>query len=850
MAKGSGGNNAGSIYGSLDLDNTGFKNVLSQSERDMAKSALAMKAASSVKVDVTEWKRLTAQMGELSLQAQETRLALLKAPAGSAEANKLQGELKGLEHEVRLLKSATEPTTQEFKRLAKAQKDVASAASEASGKLRSVGTAMTVALTAPLLMMGKTAMDSYMRMDSLRRGMEAITGSADKAKLQMAQLQEVAKLPGLGLEEAIQGSVNLQAAGMSAKLAQDSLMAFGNALATVGKGKADLEGVQVALAQIMSKGKVQGDEILQLMERVPQIGQIMKEAFGTANTEELKKMGITATEFVTKVVAELGKLPMVTGGVRNDFENLQDAGTRAFAALGQAIAPVIGPAVQGLTSLASAFVNSSAATKTLVAALGGIAAAAGPALIALSYLPKVGAMIVSGWETLASTAKRAWDAVVTFRKGIEGLTIAQAISKVVTDVLSGPGGWLKLVATAAAIAVGIDLVTSALRGSSDAFNTEATSVDGAADALKRYGNVSREVAKQKLTDDAARAGWMVSTNWAELKNAAQTLTDTARATAGMNESQIETKDPFNLFSRKGLDPTDPSINKAQLEDRLLGVPWFKIYEADWDKFKEAQKEYLFYLEKQKSAKEALKSLSSSATEVPKAVTVTELPKAAQLSKAATVTVTEVRKTAAVTMTDNTEASKQALNSYVDGLREAWAKQQEWARKMADSWRGFADDAVSAVKDGLKREQDARDKAADEAKSKYEKLSELGRAGALAMTNIVMFGKKPGEDKPATAGDFTSDRIQKAADEIIANRRNEAEINALVQKQLYGDSISRYEKFAKTTGPDFDAMKQNGAGTLLDRILQVTSVLPQMLTELQASNRELQKVNRVPVKSGI
>src|SRR5690606_26404524 len=117
--------------------------------------------------------------------------------------------------------------------------------------------------------------------------------------------------------EAIQGSVNLQAAGFSADLARRSLMAFGNALATVGKGKADLDGVGLALSQIASKGKISAEEINQLSERVPQIRVAMKAAFGTSDTEQLQKMGIDATQFVEGVVAQLEKLPAVTGGINN-----------------------------------------------------------------------------------------------------------------------------------------------------------------------------------------------------------------------------------------------------------------------------------------------------------------------------------------------------------------------------------------------------------------------------------------------------------------------------------------------------------------------------------------------------
>ena len=119
--------------------------------------------------------------------------------------------------------------------------------------------------------------------------MRAVTGSASLAAEELKKLEKTAELPGLGFEQAVQGSINLQAASFSADEARQTLEGFGNALATVGGGKADLDGVVRALTQIAAKGKVTAQEINQLAERLPQIREIMKEAFGTSNTEELQK---------------------------------------------------------------------------------------------------------------------------------------------------------------------------------------------------------------------------------------------------------------------------------------------------------------------------------------------------------------------------------------------------------------------------------------------------------------------------------------------------------------------------------------------------------------------------------
>lgn len=220
-----------------------------------------------------------------------------------------------------------------------------------------LGHQMSLGVTAPLLLLGKAAVGAAKDFDSLKRGLTAVSGSSAEAERQMKRLKEVAKLPGLSFEQAVEGSTRLQAAGFSAQLAERSLKAFGNALATVGKGSAELEGVNLALSQIMSKGKVSAEEINQIAERVPQIRKIMIAAFGTADTEILQKAKITSEQFVKVITGELEKLPKVTGGVANSFENFQDTMRASLAELGKAILPDLMKAMKDIEEGVKSFIG-------------------------------------------------------------------------------------------------------------------------------------------------------------------------------------------------------------------------------------------------------------------------------------------------------------------------------------------------------------------------------------------------------------------------------------------------------------------------------------------------------------
>jgi tape measure domain-containing protein len=276
----------------------------------------------------------------------------------------------------------------------KTAKDIETAgertAQKVSAALALMGTRLSIGVTAPLAALGAASVRSATQMDSLKRGLTAVAGSSAEAEKQLARLEQIAKLPGLGRVEAIQASTQLQAAGLSAKTAERSLLAFGNALATVGKGKAELDGVTLALTQITAKGKVTAEEINQIAERVPQIRKAMQAAFGTANTEALQKMGIGAKEFVDKINTELLKLPRVTGGVQNAFENMQDAIAKALDTIGKEILPTVLPIVEKLThravELAEAFGRLPAPVRQGILVTAALAAAMGPLLLVTGQL--------------------------------------------------------------------------------------------------------------------------------------------------------------------------------------------------------------------------------------------------------------------------------------------------------------------------------------------------------------------------------------------------------------------------------------------------------------------------------
>lgn len=185
-------------------------------------------------------------------------------------------------------------------------------------------------------------------MDALTRGLEAITGSAAEAQAQLARLREVAKLPGLGFREAIEGSIRLQSVGFNAQVAERALKVFANAVAFTGGGKSELDRITVQLSQMSGKSKILAQDMRPIIEAAPAVGKALKEAFGTVDTEQLSKLGLTNAQFLDKLLTQLEKLPPAANGAKNAMENFGDTFDVALSTIG---GPLLDPLTKALDAI-------------------------------------------------------------------------------------------------------------------------------------------------------------------------------------------------------------------------------------------------------------------------------------------------------------------------------------------------------------------------------------------------------------------------------------------------------------------------------------------------------------------
>jgi len=288
-------------------------------------------------------------------------------------------------------------------------------------QLGGIGQKLSIGLTLPILGLATAAVKAYGDIEALQKGLESVMGSAAAAGIEFEKLREVAKLPGLGLKEAVKGAVSLQAAGFSADASRKSLLAFGNALATVGKGANEMNLVILALTQLQNKSSGFGQDLRQLTEQLPQLRGALIDAFGTMDTEAIGKMGVTGAQVVEKLTAEFEKLPKVTGGINNAFENLKDSMFLTLSRIGKIIddnldiSGIIDKLTGYLDTAITAFENLSPGIQQAILVVGGLVAAAGPLLVIIGSLIASWPAILSGLGAI-STA-------FTFMTGPIGLVI-------------------------------------------------------------------------------------------------------------------------------------------------------------------------------------------------------------------------------------------------------------------------------------------------------------------------------------------------------------------------------------------------------------------------------------------
>ena len=223
-----------------------------------------------------------------------------------------------------------------------------------------------LAFGAAAAMAGKQVLDASLQMDRLNKAYATITGSSSAAQNQLDYMYDVTQRLGLQFQGTAEAAKGFFAAGKDSALTDhlngifESVSMAGSALAL---SKDQMDGVFLALGQMISKGKVQAEELRgQLGERLPGAFDMAAKAMGvtTAKLDDMLKKGqVTAEEMLPKLAKVLHDDFAVAAaeasqGLQGQLNRLSTEWTRFQASLlnGDAAAKVMKQLASGMKVLA------------------------------------------------------------------------------------------------------------------------------------------------------------------------------------------------------------------------------------------------------------------------------------------------------------------------------------------------------------------------------------------------------------------------------------------------------------------------------------------------------------------
>ena len=241
-------------------------------------------------------------------------------------------------------------------------RDTGSAAKTASTGINSLGRAVRgllagfTAIQATRFVLFKTA-----ELETQTRSLQVLTGSLDNAKNIISELQAFGAVTPFTSSELIETAKRLKAFGFETEKIVDVTKRLSDVAGATG---ADLGGIATAFGQIQAKGRLQGEELLQLQERGVDIAGVLREEYKLSADEfrkalESGRIGADAVNFALEKLTETGG--KYAGGaiaqsdtLAGKFSTLVD-GVENIA---RVVGSVLSPAIKAILDQAIGAINS------------------------------------------------------------------------------------------------------------------------------------------------------------------------------------------------------------------------------------------------------------------------------------------------------------------------------------------------------------------------------------------------------------------------------------------------------------------------------------------------------------
>lgn len=175
-------------------------------------------------------------------------------------------------------------------------KGIGTTAALAGGAL--AGTATTVAVG---------MLDTARAFERYEVQMASLEGSQEKGRAAMAWVSDFAAKTPLELDQVMNAYAQMKAFGLDPT--NGSLLALVDTMAKSGQGAEQLSGLTMAIGQAWTKGKLQGEEIMQLMERQVPVLDILGAHYGktAAEISEMASKGKLGRDAIDVLVKAMGE---------------------------------------------------------------------------------------------------------------------------------------------------------------------------------------------------------------------------------------------------------------------------------------------------------------------------------------------------------------------------------------------------------------------------------------------------------------------------------------------------------------------------------------------------------------
>jgi len=232
---------------------------------------------------------------------------------------------------------------------------VSGSAKKAEG---AIGNLRTALLTLGLGALVKTAFGAAAEIERTKKQLETLTGTAETASRIYAELQAVNKQSPFELKDLTTAAAKLSAFGVETKDLVATTERLGKIAAGTGQ---EIGGIALAYGQVLAKGRLQGEELMQFQERGIGLGKELQKMLGVTEEEfaDMTAKGQISSGLVVQAIknmtGETGKFKdafvNTAGTLDSKLSNLKDAFFNAAGALGKAFEPVFKWMIDQLTTI-------------------------------------------------------------------------------------------------------------------------------------------------------------------------------------------------------------------------------------------------------------------------------------------------------------------------------------------------------------------------------------------------------------------------------------------------------------------------------------------------------------------